>query len=416
MVGDKDSSFVLERHLADGSLDTTFGGGGLVSTPVGTGYPTEARAVVAHPDGKLTVGGYALIQNEGFVFALVQYNPDGSLDPGFGVAGIALTKIRSPAEVHALVRQPDGKLVAAGGAPGDTGHHRFTLARYRPDGSLDPTFGPGGIVQARFGTGLGAEARDLILQPDGKLIAAGYEYGVEDSPVHFGYTSHFAVVRYLPDGSLDPSFGSGGLVVTRIGASNASSASSLALQPDGKIIAVGSAPDGRDPTGWPIIRWGLARYQGDEVDAPASAAPRSREQVTVATIRRLRVVPSRFRAASKGPAALPARRRSRKYGATAYFSLNVSGRVSFRIKRIVRARCSRDASAETASRARRRCQRQVAVRGSFRRVAHVGSNRFRLTGRLAGRRLRPSAYRLLATPSADGRRGKVVSASFRIVR
>jgi uncharacterized delta-60 repeat protein len=118
----------------------------------------------------------------------------------------------------------------------------FALARYRPDGQLDPTFGSGGKVVTDFGTpahksGRGAEPRGaaaLAIQGDDKIVVAG------------GTGSDFALARYRPDGQLDPTFGSGGKVVTDVGARpgsyERSGANAIAIQPDGKILAAGTGP------------------------------------------------------------------------------------------------------------------------------------------------------------------------------
>jgi uncharacterized delta-60 repeat protein len=234
------STIALARYHADGSLDAGFGTGGIVLTPIGTG--AGASALVLQPDGKLVAAGGALAGGPSD-FALVRYHADGSLDPTFGTGGIVLTAFGSDAGASSLVLQPDGKLVAAGAD--------FVLARYHADGSLDATFGTGGIVR----TAISAGANALVLQPDGKLVAAG------------GF-SHFALVRYHADGSLDATFGTGGIVVTAFGSHAAATA--LVLQPDGKLVAGGF--DIRvtvcDPFGYfgcRSFRWAfaLARYQGN---------------------------------------------------------------------------------------------------------------------------------------------------------
>src|SRR5262249_33831932 len=135
-------------------------------------------------------------------------------------------------EANALVVQPDGKIVVAGGSAyasgeNDTTSDYFALVRYRANGSLDPRFGKRGIVTTPFGTGDG-RAFAVVLQRDGKLVAAG-----ESDP------GGVALVRYNPDGSLDRSFGSGGKVQTIIGDYSYSDARALVLQPDGKLVAAG---------------------------------------------------------------------------------------------------------------------------------------------------------------------------------
>src|SRR6266540_3708037 len=230
------NGFVLVRYNPDGSLDTSFGGDGKVTTAIGFG--AEANALALQPDGKLVAAGTSDIEDSTTVgpqFALVRYNPDGSLDTSFGVGGKVTTAIgdgadRRHARAFALALQPDGKLVAAG-------EPDFTLVRYR-DGSLDTSFGVSGKVTTSDGVLVVANA--LALQPDGKLVAAGMGWTGST-----GFES--ALVRYNPDGSFDTSFGVGGKVTTDTGESGGAHA--LALQPDGKLVAAGSGlirykPDG----------------------------------------------------------------------------------------------------------------------------------------------------------------------------
>jgi len=234
--------FALLRYNADGSLDTTFGSGGIVTTPIGCSF-AELRALVQQPDGRLVAAGYGnvsapdgqcLVTN----FALARYNADGSLDASFGTNGKVTTGFGDWSDAYALVLQPDGKLVAAGSGwgfgPG------FVLARYNADGSLDTTFGNGGKVRTVIQDPSAQEgAYALALQPDGKLVAAGYvEYCPYYCPDHFDW----ALARYNADGSLDTTFGNGGKVTTSFGGwSNIwQGANALALQADGKIVAAGN--------------------------------------------------------------------------------------------------------------------------------------------------------------------------------
>jgi uncharacterized delta-60 repeat protein len=211
--------FTLARYLPDGSLDTTFGTGGKVTTDFG--HSDLASALVLQPDGKLVAAGETRQEDVGALdFALARYLPDGSLDPTFGTGGKVTTDFGVFSQAFALVRQPDSKLVAAGGTAGG-----FALARYLPDGSLDPTFGTSGKVTTDFGE----RASALVLQPDGKLVAVG---GI----------SAFALARYLPDGSLDPIFGTGGKVTTNFGGQDMGLA--LVRQPDGKLVAAGGSNAG----------------------------------------------------------------------------------------------------------------------------------------------------------------------------
>jgi uncharacterized delta-60 repeat protein len=194
-------------RAAPGSLDPSFGSGGTVTTAVGSG--AGAQAIVVQPDGKILLGGFAQEQDE-TAFALARYGSDGSLDPSFGLGGIVTTGFGpyTYSWIHALALQPDGKIVAAG---------RVYVARYTPDGRLDSSFGSGGTVYS-----LPGYVWDVLVQPDGKIIVGGSN------------RDGLAVARYDPDGALDRGFGSDG-----IASAPGSYAKALALQPDGKIVAAG---------------------------------------------------------------------------------------------------------------------------------------------------------------------------------
>ncbi|HEX8499370.1 MAG TPA: discoidin domain-containing protein [Pyrinomonadaceae bacterium] len=223
-----------------GELDPTFGGGdGRVNDNFdGVGRGDQANAVVVQPDGKIVVAAQTPSQERGHDFGLARYNPDGTLDPSFGSGGKVLTNFPYPNfandRPHALALQPDGKIVAAGTANAD-----FALARYNPDGSLDQTFGAGGLVVTDFFGG-GDTAYGVALQPDGKIVAAGQAF----RPNSTG--SDFAAARYNPDGSPDTTFGDAaeggaarrGRVATDFAAWN-DIGRGLALQADGKIVVAG---------------------------------------------------------------------------------------------------------------------------------------------------------------------------------
>lgn len=232
--GAPDGSFMraaLFRTTAAGELDPTFGVNGKVTTQFGGGN-SYLGALAVQPDGKIVAAGMA---GPG-VATLARYNADGSLDPGFGAAGLLnLALGTSQAMFHGVVIQPDGKIVAAGFSdpPITSGQigPRLTLVRCLPTGTLDPSFGTGGIVQTLV-NGYTTTGRALILQPDGNLLAGGY--------AHDGTRFVFALARLTPDGALDPSFGTGGFVTTALSTSEAA-CFGLAIQPDGRIIAAGTS-------------------------------------------------------------------------------------------------------------------------------------------------------------------------------
>ncbi len=249
-LGNIIDDFFLTRYNRDGSLDTSFGNGGKVFTDF-FGNFDYAKAVVIQPDGKIIAGGQAIRTGLGVdVFALARYNPDGSLDTAFGNGGKVTTSFfGAEDQINALALQPDGKIVAAGIAidssniPSTT---NFALARYNRDGSLDASFGTGGRVTthsfsyAQFCTG-------VVIQPDGKIIAAG---GAVKGPIG----DDFALARYLPDGRLDPTFGSGGLVTTDFFQRD-DYITGIVLQHNGKIVAAGTADEGFTDKSFAVARY-----------------------------------------------------------------------------------------------------------------------------------------------------------------
>ncbi|TMA52939.1 MAG: hypothetical protein E6J75_15970 [Deltaproteobacteria bacterium] len=257
--------FALARYRANGSLDGSFGTGGKVITPLGN-VDDEVAALVLQPDGKLVAAGYS-DRGGSTAFALARYDADGTLDATFGNGGKVITAIGSvDDEAFALVLQPDGKLVAAGYSS-SAGNPAFALVRYDADGTLDASFGTGGKVTTPIGS-VDDEAFALVLQPDGKLVAAGYTSGASSIA--------FALVRYGTDGSLDTSFGTGGKVTTPIGSVD-DEAFALVLQPDGKLVAAGYTNDGSEQDQAPTAR------PMRSSSSPTASSPRRATRTTAAT-------------------------------------------------------------------------------------------------------------------------------------
>ena len=225
--------FAVARYNSDGSLDFTFGAGGRVSIAYSGGSEDVAHSVALQPDGRIVLAGFSG-EFGNSQFALARLNFDGNLDPTFDGDGRLTTSLGGSADqAHAVALQPDGKIVAAGYAT--IGVQYFALARYNPNGSIDPTFGAGGTTTTDFSGGDDA-ANAVALQPDGKIVAAGY--------ASFGGSNYnFALARYNPDGFLDPSFDGDGTLTTDF-AGSVDIASSIAVQSDGKIVAAGRATVG----------------------------------------------------------------------------------------------------------------------------------------------------------------------------
>jgi uncharacterized delta-60 repeat protein len=234
-----DARFALARYNRNGTLDTTFSGDGKVRTDFSAG-DDWARAVAIQADGKIVAVGTA---NGGAEFALARYNANGSLDTTFGGDGKVRTNFTAVSDgATGVAIQADGKIVAAGNANGGA---ESALARYNPDGTLDTTFGGDGKVRTNF-----AQRTDAVaIQADGKIVAAGRANG-------------FALARFNPNGSLDTSFGGAGQVTTSFAPSYAE-ARGVAIQADGKIVAAGTSSELTQPSGVKDTRFALARYNPD---------------------------------------------------------------------------------------------------------------------------------------------------------
>jgi uncharacterized delta-60 repeat protein len=233
-----DEDFVVARYNTDGTLDTTFGRSGRVRTDF-PGLAAVPSSVVIQPDGKIVVAGgaFPLFTFLGD-FKVVRYNPNGSLDTSFGDGGIVTTTFPQGSYAFDLALQSDGKIIAAGTVfvafdPGEMSDTDFALARYNPNGSLDTTFGNSGTVATDF-LGHEDDAFSVLIQPDGKIVAVGSA----NDPATF---YDFAAVRYLGNGTIDATFGVAGKVHTDFGDQNFDRARSAALQSDGRIVAAGFA-------------------------------------------------------------------------------------------------------------------------------------------------------------------------------
>lgn len=276
--------FAVVRYNNNGSLDSTFGNDGIATTALGSSYD-EATAVALQPDEKILVAGYSYTGSNSDC-ALIRYNKNGSLDSSFGTYGKVITAIGTSGDFGlsvvlqsdgkiivvgysenglsddiAIVRyttagrldstfdfdgkvttdlgkndrgaavkiQADGKIVVAGYSQ-DTSNYLFTMVRYNTNGSLDNTFDFDGKQTTFIGVS-GSQAKSLALQSDGKIVAVGYSYS-------FAGSVDFAAVRYNTNGSLDSSFNTDGKVTTAIGP-DVQVANAVVIQSDGKIVLAG---------------------------------------------------------------------------------------------------------------------------------------------------------------------------------
>jgi uncharacterized delta-60 repeat protein len=233
--------FALARYDPTGLLDPSFSGDGKQTTDFSGQFSDVASELAIQPDGKIVVVGRGGV--EGSNFALARYNPNGSLDTSFSGNGRQQTNFGGYDGANGVALQGDGKIVAVGFASlgGD-----FGLARYNPNGSLDTSFSGNGRQTTDFGASADG-ASSVAIQGDGKIVAVGC--ACFDDPS----ARDFALARYNPNGALDASFSNDGKLTTDFGASE-DAAGAVALQTDGKIVAVGGGGPGGD--------FALARYLG----------------------------------------------------------------------------------------------------------------------------------------------------------
>ncbi|MEW2526150.1 hypothetical protein [Streptomyces sp. NPDC047071] len=227
--GEQIADLALAKYNADGTLDTSFGGDGKVTTDLTGGLGDGIRGLSLTSGGKILAAGAA--GNDSFI---ARYNADGTLDTGFGGGdGVVTTDFGTGDHLFALEELSSGKLIAAGTANSD-----FLLVRYNSDGSLDTGFSGDGIVTTDF-NGLSDIAFGFTQAPGGDYVLAG----AVDAPEPFGTTGPIkvGVVRYNSDGSLDTGFGGDGKVTTDVNALSADEARAVAVDGDGKIVVAGLA-------------------------------------------------------------------------------------------------------------------------------------------------------------------------------
>jgi uncharacterized delta-60 repeat protein len=269
VVGDAASppQAVVARYNADGTLDSTFGTGGLVRPAAAALF-----AVVVQADGKILAGG-ALSEptpQGGGAFALFRFNADGTPDTAFGTGGEVTTPFDPTrgAEVRALAVGPGGKIVAAGDAGVFLGTV-FAVASYNADGTPDAAFGTGGKEElAPPGTpsqgGLSmrpiSAANEVAVAANGQIILAGVG-GVETLSPEF---ERFAVARLNADGSLDTTFGSGGWATPTFGDPH-ESATAVTLLGNGDVLVAGTRGirEGVPPFDYRVSNLALARLLPD---------------------------------------------------------------------------------------------------------------------------------------------------------
>ncbi len=231
-----------------GALDPTFGDGGVVYIDLGAGVVSGADAVVLQPDGRTVLGGAVASSTSKLRFLLVRLTTTGGLDTSFGDGGIVDTPIPAGTGggVHALTVTGDGTIVAGGLVLLTALSSDFAIARYSPGGVLDRTFGDGGIAFAGIGPPESLRLASIAVLPDGSILAAG------DAETLAPHSSDLVIAKLSPNGSLDTTFGASGKA--RIDIRPVDSGGAMVPQPDGKILVVGSSAPGGGPADPSAVR------------------------------------------------------------------------------------------------------------------------------------------------------------------
>ncbi len=231
---------IVVRLNSNGSIDSSFGINGIATMDIDK-YD-YAESMLLQPDGKIIVSGeLGKNENDRLRTFITRFNSNGSIDNSFGENGNVITKFDVAVTSVASQLKPNGEILTAGTSGLFSSRPSYYIMNYNSDGSVKNNFGENGMATYTFGVGQGSddwanELRDIILQPDGKIICGGHE----GDYIHYNYD--MGLVRFNSDGSLDNTYGTNGTVVISY-PDHYSLICTLMMQPDGKLIAGGNAID-----------------------------------------------------------------------------------------------------------------------------------------------------------------------------
>ena len=230
------------RYNADGSLDSTFGNGGIVSTRISATLDDVGTAVTVQPDGKIIVGGYTALSSADRVWAIMRYETNGALDTTFGTNGISTLAFGVDRDQGSAVGlQSTGKIIQAGWDQTGNSDWDFAVARWTTSGALDTTFGTSGKTTFNFSAGDNT-LYAMAIQADDNISVGGYAPG-----------KNSAIARLTANGALDSTFGTGGKVTMAVSAGD-DQISAIALDADENIIVTGEYNTGGSNTGLYVRR------------------------------------------------------------------------------------------------------------------------------------------------------------------
>lgn len=217
---------VIVRYESNGMIDSTFGVLGKAESHLG--LSVAGVSFLVQDDGKMVVcGDWYLPNNGGYRWMVLRFTPSGLKDSSFGINGKVEIDFGPGSEfIYAATQQSDGKIVVAGGDSGNPG--RALVARLNDSGQLDTTFGvEGKVMIPNFGGKMG-KAKSVLCLPDGKLIVTGSNPFLADQ-------DKFCLVKLHANGTIDTSFGNDGLIFNTM--SNKVDVNGLYALPEGKILA-----------------------------------------------------------------------------------------------------------------------------------------------------------------------------------
>ena len=257
VVGGDGTNIVVARYLPNGTLDSQFGSQGITTIALpaadaGNGASWNGRRAALDSQGNIVVGASGTSPQLGPFAAVIRLNSSGTQDVSFGQSGLAVLKFSGGTaitNIDSLILQSNQQIVVAGGAGSSDPH--WLVGRLNAGGTIDTTFGTSGVVSTTFGSGKNGEtAYGLAQQADGNLLVIG---GAGTST-----SGGFDIARYNTNGTLDASFGANGQVTTLFPNTTWSTGLNIAVLLSGKIVASGTAINGSGPASI-----ALAQYNSD---------------------------------------------------------------------------------------------------------------------------------------------------------
>lgn len=269
VAGSAGLSYAGARYNTDGSLDTSFGIGGYLSVSGGIDFQSIVYAMTFQQNGKIIGSGFGKSGTVESQMVVARSNTNGFIDLTFGNYGFMFPIIGNRSIANSVTLDSNENIIASGFTKSDQGSESFLVIRLTSSGTFDSSFGTNGIVISNIEDS--SSASNVIIQNDGQILVSGTSFSSSMG------INQFAIVRYNNDGSFDNTFGSNGIITTSIG--NGATANSSCLQNDGKIIVVGSSLNQETNN----LEFTLARYNSNNLFSLNISYPTNSSTVTTKT-------------------------------------------------------------------------------------------------------------------------------------